>query len=77
MKKRLSSKYSEPEKVRAMNGQTFINDFNSVYDIWVWPIGSQIYLSCLKMDLWRSAKNSVIKYEMTKKKSGGTVMVIL
>jgi len=77
MKKRLSSKYDDPAKVRAINGQKFIDDFNSVYHIWTFPILSKVYLSVLKMDVWSAAKRSQIRYEMQKRGNGSTVMVIV
>lgn len=57
--------YGETKKVRAVQGDQFIQDFKSVSTIVVWAANSGRSFPTIKLDVWERAKTEKIDYFMT------------
>lgn len=57
--------YGETKKVRAIQGNQFILDFKSVYDVVVWAANTGRSFPTRKVDVWERAKTEKIDYFMT------------
>ena len=57
--------YGETKKVRAIQGDQFIQDFKSVRTVVVWAANTGRSFPVLKVDVWQRAKTEKIDYYMT------------
>lgn len=55
----------DTKRVRAHNSQEFIDDFKRVSKIMVWSRETQDFFRVRKMEVWESAKDKHISYEMS------------
>jgi TolB-like protein len=71
--------YSGIKKVRALNGQKFIDDFRKHHTIVVYAKRSTEFFEVRKEEVWRTARRSMIGYYLSTEiyTNGREVMVIL
>lgn len=57
--------YIEVKKVRAVNGQQFIDDFKSIHTVMAYASSSKLFLEVPRWRVWEDAKTQKIKYFVT------------